>query len=111
MPIPDRNVPEPDIAVVPRVRDAFPSPSEVLLVVEVSDTTLSDDLGRKRRLYAAARVHNFWVADVKARQVHRFADPRDGDYRVHEILGMADTVRVPGAAEGSAAIRVAALFP
>ena len=110
--IPDADVPQPDVAVVrPMTRAALASAADALLVVEVSDTTLADDLGRKRLLYGGAGVPTYWVADVNGRVLHRFAEPRDGDYRVHEILTAEMAVRVPGAAGEAAAVRVAAFFP
>jgi Uma2 family endonuclease len=48
--IPDADAPQPDVAIVrPMTRAALASAASALLIVEVSDTTLADDLGRKRR--------------------------------------------------------------
>jgi Uma2 family endonuclease len=96
----EQEAPEPDIAVVPAIRPplrrrAVPEAAEALLVVEVADTTLTDDLGRKRLLYARAGVPHYWVADVNAARLHLFADPRDGDYRQHDQVGAGDVVPLP----------------
>lgn len=109
----EANAPEPDLAVVPRRprADVLWRAAEAQLIVEVSDTTLADDLGRKRLLYAGAGVPNYWVADVNLRQVHRFAEPRDGDYAVHEVLDTDDRIRVPGAPDDRATVSVGAFFP
>lgn len=111
VPITLREMPEPDLAVVPRLKpDAFVVASEMLLVVEVADTSLRDDLGRKRRLYASANIPNYWVADVNAKQVHRFADSADGDYRVHEVLDTEASLTVPGTPDPGTTIPVASFF-
>lgn len=60
----DDTMPEPDI-VLTSFRDEGPVPLEtVALVVEVSDTTLSTDLGRKADLYARAGIPEYWVIDL-----------------------------------------------
>ncbi len=49
------------------------NPATALLVVEVADTTLSFDLGRKARIYAAFGVRELWVinAEMLLTRVHR----------------------------------------
>ena len=47
-------------------------PGEVALVVEVSVTTLDDDLGDKKQRYEAIGVPEYWVVDVEQRLLHRF---------------------------------------
>lgn len=60
----DDTMPEPDI-VLTRWRGKGPVPVEsVALIVEVSDTTLDTDLGRKSDLYAAAGIPEYWVVDL-----------------------------------------------
>jgi Uma2 family endonuclease len=66
--------PEPDFAVVAgNARDFVENPSQALLAVEVSDSTLSYDLGGKAALYAQAGVEDYWVVDINSRllYVHR----------------------------------------
>ncbi len=68
----------PDLSVWPlgvRGRDKFAN--NVLLVVEISNTTSRKDLGRKALLYAAAGVPEYWVFDVAERRmwVHRGPEP------------------------------------
>lgn len=65
----DDSMPEPDI-VVTRWRGRGPVPSEtVVLAIEVSETTLGRDLGRKAELYAAAGIAEYWVVDLGGRRV------------------------------------------
>lgn len=46
--------------------------SDVLLVLEVADTTIDYDLGTKVPLYESVGVPEVWVVDREARQVHVF---------------------------------------
>ena len=47
----------------------------VRLVVEVSETTIRDGLGRKRRIYAAGGVPEYWVADLAGQVMHQHWSP------------------------------------
>lgn len=71
------NEPEPDIAVLAQPATAYasdnPGPADILLLVEVSDSTRNFDLTTKALLYARAGIVEYWVADIKERRfvVHR----------------------------------------
>lgn len=57
--------PEPDVAVVPgKARDYQDHPTTALLVVEISDTTLSFDSKRKANLYAGAQIADYWIVNL-----------------------------------------------
>ncbi len=80
-----RSEPEPDLALV-RPRPDFyatghPGPDDVLLLVEVSDTTLIYDLRVKAPMYAAAGILELWVVDLPNMRLHVFRDPSGGRYR------------------------------
>ena len=77
--------PEPDLAVVRAhperlhpYRSAHPTPADVFLVVEVADSSLEYDLGRKARLYARHGIPELWVLDQRGDRlvVHREPTPR-----------------------------------
>ncbi|MHB8575688.1 MAG: Uma2 family endonuclease [Dehalococcoidia bacterium] len=76
------SLPQPDLAIVRyqpgRYVDEHPDPEDVLLVIEVADKSLAYDRGRKRDLYAAAGIRDYWIAAVKPKRfiVHR--EPVDG---------------------------------
>lgn len=86
----DYSEPEPDIAVVHAnadfYADAHPTPSEVYLIVEVADSTTEHDLTTKANLYAAAGIADYWVINVKARQLHVFREPQSDGYQRQLIL-------------------------
>ena len=75
--------PQPDVTVlrVPlgQLTDN-PTPAQIALLVEISDSTLAFDLGVKARLYARASIEEYWVLDVSGRQLHVHRAPQDGIY-------------------------------
>lgn len=79
------SLPEPDLVIGLPHDEGFLPLEKVVLVIEVSDTTLELDLGRKLRIYAAAGVPEYWVVDVEARVIYqhwaaagdRFAERRE----------------------------------
>lgn len=81
------SLPEPDITLTAyRGRGAVPL-SSVALVVEVSDTTLEQDLGRKADLYAAAGIPEYWVIDLNENRALMHAHPSADGY-----LGQLDVL-------------------
>ncbi len=77
----EREVPMPDVFVWEVHRGSGPVPVEhVRLVVEISDTTLEDDIGRKRQVYAAGEVPEYWEVDLSGQVVHQYRAPADGSY-------------------------------
>jgi Uma2 family endonuclease len=74
--------PQPDLALLRRAdySGAHPTAADVLLVVEVSDTTIRFDRGRKLAAYATAGIAEYWIVDVQRRVVEAYADPTDGRF-------------------------------
>jgi len=91
-----RSMPEPDVQLdaLPssRYMRVRPAPPETLLVVEVSRSTLSFDLGRKKRAYARAGIREYWVVDLIHDRVEVFREPRGGEYTVHATVGRGERV-------------------
>ncbi len=58
-----------------------PTPEDVLLLIEVSDTTLEFDRDVKVPLYARVGVPEVWVVDLADEKVHAYLRPTDGIYR------------------------------
>ncbi|MEO0457059.1 MAG: Uma2 family endonuclease [Cyanobacteria bacterium P01_A01_bin.114] len=105
--------PEPDIVIAARDLLAYsthhPAPDEVLLVIEVADSSLKYDLETKAPLYATAGIHEYWVLDVIERQLHVFRQPADGRYQEHSIL--ADTLEAAPLAFPELIIQISLLLP
>jgi Uma2 family endonuclease len=70
------DAPEPDVAVVKGDIDDYLAghPAEALLVLEVSDTSLRFDLGKKASRYAGCGVLDYWVTDIRNKRVHVLRD-------------------------------------
>ncbi len=86
----DLSEPEPDLVIVEgdilTYADHHPTPLEVRLVVEVADSTLKQDCEVKDKLYAQAKIGEYWVVDLPRRQLHIFKNPGDRGYSSHLIL-------------------------
>lgn len=80
-----RSEPVPDICVVRRRHDyyagAHPEPEDVLLVVEVADTSLAYDRNRKIPSYARAGVPEVWLVELPGAVVRAFRSPAADGYR------------------------------
>jgi Uma2 family endonuclease len=75
--------PQPDIALLPLdYAGGIPTPEHVLLVIEVSDSTLAYDRRVKVPLYAAAGIPEVWITDLKGERVLCFSEPHDEHYQV-----------------------------
>lgn len=78
--------PEPDIALL-RFREDFykqahPTPDDVLLIIEVADTSYEYDRGVKLRQYARALILAVLIAYLPGGSVGQFAQPVDGVYQI-----------------------------
>ena len=75
--------PQPDVTVIrPRdYRESLPEPEDVLLLIEVSDTTLAYDRGVKLPLYASAGIGEVWIVNLPAETIERYTEPSSNGYR------------------------------
>uniref|UniRef100_UPI0025D9CF16 Uma2 family endonuclease n=1 Tax=uncultured Sphingomonas sp. TaxID=158754 RepID=UPI0025D9CF16 len=80
----------------PIAENRFLTPDDVLLVVEIAQTTQSRDMGLKRMLYAQANIPTYWVIDGVRRVVHVYADPVEGDYSSVHTVRFGASLAVPG---------------
>ena len=105
--IEDHSEPEPDLVVVrgrPRdYRKRHPGPLDALLVVEVSKSSLSFDTGRKLRLYARAKVADYWVVDLVDGCVHVHRKPKGDRYTDVKRYEPGESIR-PINAAGTVAV-------
>lgn len=86
---------QPDLSLLVRRADyyttATPDPSrDILLVIEVAETSLTYDRRRKGPLYARAGIPEFWIWDLKAKQVHVHREPSPSGYRSVSIRRPGD---------------------
>lgn len=81
----DFSEPEPDLALLkPReglYADRHPQPDDVLLIIEVADTTLLSDRNVKIPLYARFGIPESWLVNLQEKLVEVYCDPVDGHYQ------------------------------
>ena len=81
----DNSEPEPDIAIVrlPNTNylNRHPYPEDIYWLIEISNTTLEDDLNRKKRIYANAGINEYWIIDLKNTELIVFREPSQNDYK------------------------------
>jgi Uma2 family endonuclease len=91
---------QPDVALL-RFRDDFyeqelPRPSDMLLIVEVSDTTLAYDRRIKLPLYAQAGIPEVWLVNIQQGVIELHAQPKDGVYSRIRRVRHGQKLAVPG---------------
>lgn len=81
----DYSEPQPDVALLkPRpdfYAQALPTPEDVLLVIEVSDSTLEYDRQIKAPMYARAGVAEVWIVNLADELIETYADATGGEYQ------------------------------
>ncbi len=88
--IPVHSEPEPDVAVLrPRsYKTAAPTAEDVLLLIEVAETSLRFDRTVKLALYARAGMPEYWLVDVSAETVTAYRRPAGETYDDVRIVGV-----------------------
>ena len=79
-------MPEPDIVLLrprPDYHAATAQPEDVLLLIEVADSSLEYDYGPKSEFYAAAGIPEFWIANLRTGEVEARTDPVGTEYTHH----------------------------
>jgi Uma2 family endonuclease len=95
-----RSAPQPDLALL-RARDDFykashPQAQDVLLVIEVADTTQRYDRQVKVPLYARHGIPEVWIVDLESNALHVFRDPSADGYRSEARVADLGAVPVKG---------------
>ena len=90
------SVPEPDLAILPGTLDAYDAvhPSDALLVVEASDSSLPQDRITKSAIYAAAGIPEYWIVNLRddVVEVQRRLDRRARRYRLRTVARRGETL-------------------
>ena len=94
----DLSEPQPDIALL-RFREDFygggqPGPADILLIIEVADTSLPYDRGVKLPLYAGAGISEFWLVDLPGQAIEVYTRPSGGEYRASRVARRGESLAV-----------------
>ena len=80
--------PEPDIAIVRSPYKLYlnhhPYPEDIYWLVEISNSSLSKDLGIKKTIYARANIQEYWVIDLNSKILKVFQNPQNNDYKIEK---------------------------
>jgi Uma2 family endonuclease len=97
------NEPEPDVALVfPRSDDyesAHPTAQDVLVIIEVSDTTLKFDQRAKLPMYARHSIPEVWIVDLANSRIQVCTEPSESGYGASRYISEAEAIvmsQVPG---------------
>jgi Uma2 family endonuclease len=82
--------PEPDLAIVQRLGREYlehhPYPKNIFWLIEYSNSSLDKDLQIKSKIYAEDNIPEYWVVNLKRRQLVVFRDPQHGEYASKSTL-------------------------
>lgn len=105
--------PVPDVAIVRGMPRQYATrrvtSADVVLIVEVSDSTLEYDRTTKRDLYAAAGITEYWIVNVRERQLEVFRAPVEGAYT--DAFTIAEDSTIAPVAAPQSLVSVADLLP
>ena len=91
-----RSAPEPDFVLLrpdPRnYRDRYAEPGDVLLLVEISDSSIRRDRQLKLPLYAAAGIPEYWIVDVQSETVEVYKDPAGSSFASVRVFRRGESV-------------------
>jgi len=90
--------PQPDVLLL-RYRDDFyaketPKPADILLLIEVCDSTLAYDRLEKLPRYALAGIPEVWLTDVNGEAIERYTDPQGDQYATKQTFKRGQTITV-----------------
>lgn len=97
--------PQPDVTILKWRDDLYRgkqrSAEDVLVVVEVSDSSVKIDQGVKLRLYAEAGIPEYWIVNVNAKTIDVYTEPSGNEYLSSRKAKAGDIINLPAPIEGS----------
>ena len=92
----EHSEPQPDVMLLlwrdDFYRSGHPRPTDVLLLIEVADTTLDYDQKQKLPVYARADIPEVWIVNRPARRIESYSDPSGNTYSTVRHFGPGETV-------------------
>ena len=90
------SAPEPDLALLQPRKDCYssehPAPRDIILIIEVADSSLEYDTTVKTSLYAIMGIVEYWVADLRNDRVLCYSDPSGDSYGTIREFHRGDSV-------------------
>ncbi|MEP6517649.1 Uma2 family endonuclease [Microcoleus vaginatus] len=114
----DDSEPEPDVVIARNRADRYlsshPQPADILLVIEVSDSTLKYDRTTKLSLYAETGISNYWIFNLVDNELEMHSEPyqkQNGSYsyQLQRVVWPNQTVVIPDFSELS--LDLSSVFP
>lgn len=96
--------PQPDVAIVKNKEDNYlsshPQPEDILLIIEISDSTLKYDQNTKLCLYAESKISHYWIFNLVDQQLEIYSEPyhnlqAKSGYRFKQISLCNEVVTLP----------------
>ena len=91
----ERDAPQPDVTLLKPRRDGYahhPRAEDILLVIEVADTTVAYDRAVKLPLYARARIPEAWLVDLEDDRIHVCREPARARYASVRVVSRGNTI-------------------
>ncbi|MDJ0636422.1 MAG: Uma2 family endonuclease [Xenococcaceae cyanobacterium MO_188.B29] len=92
--LPDDSEPEPDIAIVQKLGREYlshhPYPENIFWLIEYSNSSLEKDLTVKTKIYAEVGIEEYWVVNLKKRQLILFREPQETEYASKSTLSTGE---------------------
>ena len=92
----DFNEPIPDVAILKRRNDFYAeyhaTPEDILLIIEVFDSSIEYDRNHKKMLYGEAGIIEFWIVNLSDETVECYSQLKNGNYRLARILEKGEMV-------------------
>jgi Uma2 family endonuclease len=86
----DYSEPQPDLMLLKPVPDFYgsrhPRPNDVLLLIEVADTSLDVDREKKLPAHARARISEVWIVNVPDKTIEVYREPKLGGYQSVTVI-------------------------
>ena len=102
--IPPNSEPEPDLVIAANQTDNYlsshPTPNDILLLIEIADSTLKYDRETKLTLYAEAGINNYWIFNLIDRHLEIYTQPFQSNqdkfkYRSRQIVLSDEIIAIP----------------
>lgn len=88
--------PQPDLAILKRREDFYadglPTPDDILLIIEVADSSIDYDRDIKAPLYATAGISEMWLLDVNKKAIEGYSQPSANGYKLIRRYDENDTL-------------------